>query len=47
MTIDLTGEVPRLTSTCHGCHADRELFHLIETSEWLCRECFAVAHAEA
>jgi hypothetical protein len=45
MIIDLTGSVPLVIPCCDGCSRDREVFHLIETSEWLCRECFALAHA--
>ncbi|MCU1587957.1 MAG: hypothetical protein JWN31_1450 [Frankiales bacterium] len=45
MIIDLTGSVPLVIPCCDACSRDREVFHLIETSEWLCRECFALAHA--
>ncbi len=45
MTIDLTGSEPRVIPTCDQCCRDRELFHLIATTEWLCRSCFAAVHA--
>ena len=47
MTIDLTGAVPRVTATCDCCSREGELFRLIDTSEFLCEECFAMLYGVA
>ena len=47
MTIDLTGPVPQLIDSCDCCSRDDELFRLIDTSEFLCEQCFAMLYGVA
>jgi hypothetical protein len=44
MTIDLTGPVPAVLSTCDGCDREARLYRLIGTSLVLCPACFEKEH---
>jgi ribosomal protein S14 len=44
MTIDLTGPVPQVVSSCDHCGSFGRLYRLIGTHIALCRGCFARQH---
>ena len=44
MTIDLTGPVPQILSTCDHCGRLGRLYRLIGTNVSLCAACFGKQH---